>query len=179
MKYRNAGFTFVEILVAAGIIALISGVSAQVFLTASRNAAKSDLIRNIKQNGENSLEGMARMIQSARRIPVCSGAPSGSLAIENQDDGMTTFTCILDGAVTRIASESATGTAYLTTAGLTLGGETCAQSSMRFLCTPNAGLPSTVQINFSLSQIGDPSKSYEKASVPFQTTVTMRSDEPL
>jgi prepilin-type N-terminal cleavage/methylation domain-containing protein len=179
MKYRNAGFTFIEILVATGVIALISGVSAQVFLAASRNAVKSDLIRNIKQNGEYSLESMSRMIQSAKSISACTGAPSGSFAIKNADDGVTTFGCVLDGTVTRIASGSAIGTAYLTTAGLTLGGATCAQSSLTFLCTPNAGLPSRVRINFSLSQIGNPVKNYEKATVPFQTTVTMRSDEPL
>lgn len=176
---RQAGFSFMEILVAAGIIALISGVAAQVFLTSSRNAVKSDLIQNIKQNGEYSLEIMSRMIQSARSIPACTGAPTASLAIENADDGVTTFGCALDGAVTRIASGSATGTAYLTTAGLTLGGATCAESSITFLCTPNAGLPSTVRINFSLSQIGEPVKNYEKATVPFQTTVTMRSNEQL
>lgn len=176
---NEKGFTFMEILVAAGIIALISGVSAQVFLTTSRNAVKSDLIRNIKQNGEYSLEVMSRMIQSARSISGCSGAASASLSIKNQDDGLTTFGCALDGAVTRIASSSAVGTAYLTTAGLTLGGATCAQSSLTFLCTPISGLPSSVRINFTLSQIGQPVKNYEKASVPFQTTVTMRSDEPL
>ena len=177
MKYRNSGFTFIEILVAAGIIALISGITAQVFLTASRNAAKSDLIRNIKQNGEYSLEIMSRMIQSARSIPACTGAPSASFAIENADDGATTFGCVADGTVTRIASGSALGSGYLTTAGLTLGGATCAESSITFLCTPNSGLPSTVQINFSLSQPGVPVENYEKATVPFQTTVTMRSNE--
>lgn len=176
---NEKGFTFMEILVAAGIIALISGVSAQVFLTASRNAVKSDLIRNIKQNGEYSLEIMSRMIQSAKSISACTGAPSASFAIENADDGVTTFGCALDGAVTRIASGSATGTAFLTTAGLTLGGPSCAQSSLIFLCTPKAGLPATVRIIFSLSQIGDPVKNFEKATIPFQTTVTMRSNEPL
>ncbi len=180
MKKRQLhnGFTFIEILVATGIIALISGVSAQVFLSASRNAVKSDLIRNIKQNGEYSLEIMSRMIQSAKSISACTGAPSASFAIKNQDDRVTTFGCVLDGTVTRIASGSAIGTAYLTTSGLTLGGATCAQSSLMFLCTPNSGLPSTVRINFSLSQLGVGVKNYEKASVPFQTTATMRSDEP-
>lgn len=178
MKKRRLhnGFTLIEILVSTGIIALISGVSAQIFLTASRNAVKSDLIRNIKQNGEYSLESMSRMIQSARSIPACTGASSASFAIENQDDGVTTFGCVLDGTVPRIASGSAIGTAYLTTAGLTLGGATCAQSSLTFLCTPRSGLPSTVQITFTLSQIGDQTKAYEEASVPFQTTVMLRSE---
>ena len=172
---NGAGFTFMEILVASGIIALISAVSAQVFLTSSRNAVKSDLISNIKQNGDIALEVMTRMIQSARSISACTGAPSSSLAIENQDYGNTTFGCVLDGTVTRIAS----GSAYLTTAGLTLGGPTCAESSLTFLCTPNSGLPSSVRINFSLSQIGEPVKNYEKATVPFQSTVTVRTSEQL
>ena len=85
MKHNTTGFTFVEILVTAGIIALMSGIAAQIFISSSRNGAKSDLIRNIKQNGEFSLEVITRMIQSAKRITACSGVSAPTLTIENRN----------------------------------------------------------------------------------------------
>ncbi|KKU80694.1 MAG: hypothetical protein UY08_C0012G0013 [Candidatus Gottesmanbacteria bacterium GW2011_GWA1_47_8] len=179
MKHNTTGFTFVEILVTAGIIALMSGIAAQIFISSSRNGAKSDLIRNIKQNGEFSLEVITRMIQSAKRITACSGVSAPTLTIENRDGGSTTFECSFDGTVTRIASRSGSLTEYLTTGGLSLGGSACDASTLAFVCTARSGLPSSVQINFTLSQIGESTKAYEEANIPFQTTVTTRSNEEL
>ena len=172
----GAGFTFIEIVVAAGIIAIISGVSAQIFLTATRNAAKSEIIQNVKQNGEFSMEVMSRMIQNAKSVSSCTGAPMTSLTIVNQDGGSSTFACAADGAATRVASQSAIfGTQYLTTAGLSLGGDTCDSSTLVFECEETPGLPSKVIISFTLSQIGNTGPIYEQASVPLKTTVSVRS----
>lgn len=168
MKEVN-GFTFIEILVVTGLIAMISTLAVQVFVTTSASTTKSNLLQNIKQNGDYSLEIMTRMIQSAESIPTCTGAQAGSLAIVNRDGKTTTFDCAVD----RIASTGALFTQYLTPSGLTCGG------TLQFLCTPRAGIPSSVKITFTLSQTGSAGKSYEAASVPFQTTVIKRSIEPL
>lgn len=175
---KSRGFTFIEIVVATGIIAIISGISAQIFLTASRNSAKSEILQNIKQNGDFSLEIMSRMIQNSKSVSSCTGAPTSELTIVNQDGATTTFECIEDGMGTRISSTSAE-IAYLTTTSLSLGGETCNGSTLQFQCDNTPGLPSTVKITFTLSQIDSSDPFYEKASLPFQTTVSVRSLEPL
>lgn len=176
---RTHGFTLLEVIVVVGVIALLSGITAQVFLTSTRNATKSDVVRTVKQNGELSLEIMTRMIQNARTIASsCIGTSTTTLTIENFDEGRSTFGCSMDGEVARIASESASGTAYLTARNVTTlvsGGATCDDSTLAFVCREQAGFPSQVTISFSLSQTGSPAKAYEQVTVPFETTVAVRS----
>lgn len=173
--YSTRGFTMVEMVVTVGIIAIISAVVARVFFTSSTNSTKSDLLRSIKQNGDFALESMTRTIQNAKTITsACDGSLSTSLGVENSDQGVITFGCALDGTITRIASTSAV-TQYLTSSTVTMGGTSCANSGLSFRCTSRAGLPTKVQINFTLSQVGQATKGYEQASVPFQTTVTLRN----
>lgn len=173
MKIRlKAGFTLLEMLVSVGVIAVISVVLSQVFIVTLRTNTKTELLKDIKQNGELALETMMRMIQSAKNVTCPT---TQSVTVTGPDDGVTTFECSLSGSVTRIASTSAAGTKYLTADNTTLGGSNCAASSLAFACAGGVGVPVSVTIGFRLSQAGVSGASFEEVSESFQTSVTTRN----
>lgn len=169
-----------EIVVAVGVIALVGTLITQVFFTTSRSNTKTEVQKNVKQNGDFAIELMGRMIRGARRVTTsCStaGTTTTSIAITNPDGGGTTFGCLLDGTVTRIASTSASRTDYLTDQDLTLGGVDCTGASLQFVCTTPTDQPTTIAITFQLTQQGAPPDQFDKASGSFQTTVAIRNPD--
>lgn len=172
------GFTLLEIIIATSIVAVIAVVLTQTLATTSRSNTKVEILKEVKQNGEFALAVMERMIRNSRRLTsTCSSTAtaSASLAMENPDGGITTFTCGFDGALTRIASVSPLATDYLTGTNTTLGGVTCAAASLTFTCTGAAGGPTSVSIQFRLAQKGTSPLVFDQASQAFQTTVALRN----
>ena len=166
------GFTLLEMLVSIAIIAILSTVLSQVFITTLRVNTKTELLKDMKQNGELALETMVRLVQNAKRVDCIS---SQSILVTSSDNGQTTLECSLTGTTTRIASTSATGTAYLTSTSATLGGANCAGSTLAFDCVSSAGQPTTVTISFQLSQAGTGIGVFDTVSEPFQSSVTTRN----
>ncbi len=175
MRTRNIqdGFTLLEMLVSVAIIAMISVVLSQVFISTIRTNAKTEILKEVKQNGDLAVDTLTRMVQNATSVTCPT---TKSLAIVNPDGNTTTIGCALDGTVTRLASASAT-TVYLSSGDVTLGGTDCASSTLQFTCTAVAGLPSQVTLSFSLAQKGTPGDQFERASETFQTSVSMRNDQ--
>src|SRR5574341_1852665 len=138
MKKNGAGFTLLEVLVAIGIMALVGTLIAQVFFTTTRSNTKVEITKDVKQSGDFAVEVMSRIIRNAVSITtVCaeSGTTTSTITVTNLDERETTFGCLLDGTVTRIASTSGTRTDYLTPTNVTLGGANCGTSSLSFVCT--------------------------------------------
>lgn len=173
------GFTLIELIIAVAIIAGLGTVLAQSLFTTTRSSTKVERLTDVKQNGEYALAVMERMIRNARSLTAsCSGGgtvPASSAAIENRDGYTTTFQCMLDGSVTRIASVSAFGAQYLTSSSVTLGGATCDADSLVFYCTSIADVPKSLKVTFQLLQKGTPVDQFEKASTVFQTNIGIRS----
>lgn len=173
------GFTLVELLVAVTIIAGLAILLAQSFLTTTRSNTKVERLTDVKQNGEYALAVMERMIRNATRISaLCTSDGSvatSSAAVESPDGLSTTFGCLLDGSVTRVASVSGMGTEYLTSDAVTLGGASCDGDSLNFYCTSIADVPKNLKVTFQLSQRGTPVDQFEKASTVFQTSMSVRS----
>lgn len=176
-RLAGAGFTLLELLVSVTILGVIGTLVAQAFFTVFRINSKTEILQSVKQSGERTLLTMTRIIQNAQEVSICpsDGVPLDSLAIVNSDGGTTTFGCVLDGAVTRIASISATNE-FLTDSHVTIGGDACAASSLAFECTTQSGEPSLVTISFSLAQIGTPVDQFETASEDFQSSVIIRNE---
>lgn len=175
---KQDGFTLLELVVSVAIVALISVVLSQVFLVTLRTNAKTEISKDMKQNGDLALESMVRMIQKAQRVTsTCAGTGtvSQSITITNEDGGQTTYECVLDGASTRLASTSAQGAEYLTSSNVTMGGSQCSFSSLSFTCAGGAGVPASVTIAFQLSQSGMSDTAFEQANESFQTTATVRN----
>lgn len=175
---NNRGFTLLEMVVSLGIIAVVSVLLSQVFITSLRSSTKTEIRKDVKQNGDHALESMVRMIQNAQEVSsACSstGTASSTAVVIGHDGGETTLGCSFDGTSTRIASTSASGTSYLTTNDVSLGGSSCTGSSLIFTCAGGAGIPTSITIAFDLAQSGVPAQAFEQSSESFQTTTTMRN----
>jgi type II secretory pathway pseudopilin PulG len=184
-KKRNTnlhGFTLLETLISIGIIASVGILIAQVFFSTTRANTKTELLKDVKQNGQYAIEVMSRLIRSSINIETaCSdtGSTLTSLDVKNPDGNVTTLGCVFDNEVTRIASTSATSPLtpqYLTSYNVNLGGSSCTDNAMTlsFLCTTYTDQAPKITVSFKLSQKGTPPDQFEKASVLFQTTVSPR-----
>lgn len=172
------GFTLLEMVVTVGIVALVAIVVSQIFLSTIRTNVKTEISKDMKQNGVLALESIVRMVQRAQSITspcVAEGTTSQSLTIVGEDSGVTTLECLEDGNAMRLASSSANGVQYLTSEHVTLGGDSCEQSTLTFVCYGSTGVPGSVMMSFQLSKAGISDASFEQSSELFQTTATMRN----
>ena len=179
---KKNGFTLLEIIVSVGILAIVVPLLAQVLFTTTHVNKKTELLADIKQNGNFALDVIARMVRSAKAIdvPCAQGdltAPSAD--ITNPDNNVTTLECRSDGNAARIASISETGgTAYLSAGNVTLsksGGTNCSDSTLTFSCPPaGGGIQSQITVTFTLGQVGVSGSAYESGSASFQSTIGVR-----
>jgi len=151
------GFTLIELLVAIGILGIVGGITTIIFFTTLQSSSKSEVLREVKQNGDFAISVMERMIRNANSVNSCSGS-STSLTITNPDGRTTQFS--LSG--TQIASNGAMLTSTKVSA-----------SNLSFTCTRTSGKPDVVGISFTLSQAGSPTRPEERASMTFQTSFTL------
>lgn len=172
MEIKNDGFTLLEMMVTIAIIALLSVVFSQIFISTLRSNTKTEILKEVKQNGNLALESMTRMIQNATRVTCPS---SQTLSIQNPDGNTTTLACAEDSTTTRIASSSASETVYLSSTLVSLGSSVCSSSTLLFTCDLVSGLPSRISIAFRLSQAGLATAEFEQSGEDFQTTVLMRN----
>lgn len=170
-----------EILITMGVASVVGILIIQVFFSTTRSNTKTELLKDVKQNGEYAIGVIERMVRSAQDIStVCSegGTTVSQLTIVNPDLNTTTFGCLLDGTVTRIASQSGTGEiGYLTGSNVTVGGLDCADvnSSLQFVCTTYSGGQSKVSVSFTLTKAGNQVDQTDQASALFKTTVVTRN----
>lgn len=172
----RAGFTLLELVISVAIIAGIGTVIAQTFFVTTRSNTKVELQKEVKESGDYAIDIMGRIVRTAATITTAcadTGATTSSLTLTNPDGGTTTFACEVNAGVARIASISATRTDYLTSSSVTLGAD-CNTSTLSFVCASIAGTPNNVKINFTLSQKGVSPDQIEQASLPFQTSVSLR-----
>lgn len=176
MKFTR-GFTIMELLISVSIIGLLVVVASQTIISTIRTNLKTEALKEVKQNGDITLNTITRMIQNAQTVTTaCSqaGAATNQLTLTNPDGGNSTFTCIVDGTLTRIASVSATRTVYITNTSTTLGAPPCA-NQLRFTCRTFGSKPGTIDIAFTLSQSAVTTNFFERATTNFTTSVTLRN----
>ncbi|MEK7592274.1 MAG: type II secretion system protein [Patescibacteria group bacterium] len=179
---KRNGFTLLEILIALGVISLLGVVIVQVFFTTTRSNTKTEIVKDVKQQADYAVGTMTRFIQNSRAISlangsvcVAGGSTISSILVTAPDGNQTTFGCLVDSGVQRLASVSASGSEYLTGSSYTLGGTSCADTTLSFVCSTIPGTSTSVKIGFSLSQKGSPQSLYEKASTSIETTVSLRN----
>lgn len=176
MDKKTYGFTMLELVVSIAILGGVGLVLSQIFISTFRTNTKTEILKEVKQNGEFALEVLTRMIQNSTAITsACTGASSKSIVITSPDGFQTTFGCVLDGTTTRLASQSASTTYYLTSSSVSLGGANCAASNISFVCEKTLGLPSTVFVSMTLGQVGAAVDQFERSSAVFQTTISTRN----
>lgn len=174
---RTHGFTLIELIVTVAAIALMSIILSQIFFTTLRTNTKTEILKEVKQNGDLAQETLTRMIQNAQSLStICdtTGVESTSISLVNPDGGTTVLGCADDNSVARLASTSASGVEYLTSSNVTLG-TTCATATISFVCKGGTGVPNSITISFTLSQVGTPVSQFDTSTAEFQTTVTTRN----
>lgn len=162
-----AGFTLIEVLMTVFILGIVIVVGGNLFFSILKGASKTELTKEVKQNGDYALAVMERMIKGATYLN-CTGAPS-AIEITSPDGGLTVFRCLAGTDVTKIASNSGA----LTGDNVSLGAS-CTGSSLSFTCDQTIS-PPKVKVAFTLYQKGSSTRPEEQAQVPFQTTVTLRT----
>ena len=163
MNYKlKFGFTLIEILVAIGILAIIAVVGSNMFLTILKSTTKTKVLTEVKQEGDFALQVMERMIRNAQKITSDCSEGMTSITIKNPDNEETIFACEAD----KISSNSAS-----------LTSDQVVPVACRFDCLIGQEdvMPDQVTIGFSLEQAGTGVRQEEKATVNFETTVTLRN----
>jgi len=176
MQKKN-GFTLIEVLVSVGVIGVLSILIVQSFFSTLRNNTKTELMKDLKQNGDYAMQTMVRMIQNAEQISDCSD--THSLSVVNLDGFTTVFASYPNNSVCKISSTSAMTTYDLTSDNVTMTypvSGSCTDA-ITFACDSIAGVPSKVTINFTLVQKGSSPDSYERASVAFQNAAIIRNHQ--
>lgn len=103
LSRRNVGgFTLIEIVVVAGIMAIFSLTLIGVFLATVRTGNKSQLTQAVHQEGDFALKRMANTIRNSQAVS-CNG---DVITITNPGGAEIIFSLVADGDITRIASDS-------------------------------------------------------------------------
>jgi len=163
-KRENLGFTLMEIIIVVAVLGVISVIISGILITSLTGSSKAEVIKDVRQNGSYALSVIEGMVINSRSV---SCTTDQILTVMDLDGFSTNFFCN-NG---RIASDSATLNAYLTSTNVAVTG--CS-----FTCSVNPGVPTKVEINFTVSQIGSSDlKSSEKSSQNFNSVVVARNFE--
>lgn len=171
------GFTLIELLVVVALVGLLGTITTQVFILGMQSQGKTEVIKEVKQNGDFVLSVMESMIRNAIDLEVpealCNNTNLNQLTILNPDGFTTTFDC---SSTAQIASISGTLTAVIPT-GIPLTGSriTVPNCVFRVVCPNPPVSPKYVYISFTVAQQGAISSPQNSSSLDYQTTVSLRN----
>jgi prepilin-type N-terminal cleavage/methylation domain-containing protein len=173
-KHTTRAFTLIEMLVSVSIVGILSLLIVQSFFTSLRSNSKTELMKDMKQNGDYAMQTMTRIIQNSDSVVTCS---PNSLVTRGFDAKLTTLAAFDDGSgVCRIASSSSVTQYTLTSSNVTVDthGFGC-DTAINFTCENVGGSIAKVNISFDLVQKGAPADAIDKASQIFSSSVVVRN----
>lgn len=177
----HRGFTLIELLVVTTLIGLIGVIITEVFVLGFRSQGKSETVKEVKQNGDYALSVIEGMVRNAADIPAsqCDTGPNpdtSQLTIVNLDRFTTTFEC---DASSHLASISAGFPEPTPAISMPLTSSRVAVTNCTFtvVCPPHPLSPKYVYVNFTVSQAGAGLQPEKRASLEYQTTVSLRGYE--
>jgi type II secretory pathway pseudopilin PulG len=178
----NKGYTLIELLVVMVVMITVGVIIASILVSALRGSSKTTVVEEVRNNGNFTILQMGKMIGFAQAflgvstdgvnyITNCTSVPSPRythIKIKSFDDRETVFSCNNLANPPTIASNSAS---FINTNKVSLDPNSC-----YFTCSQiNISEPPVIGINFTLSQRGNPGFFEQRATIPFQTSVTMRN----
>lgn len=175
-QQRHTGFSLIEVVISMGIIALIGVVIVRSFTSTIRTNAKTEILRDIKQNGDFALGYIVHQIQNAQEITCspyadCSGAISYVIAKDENADLIQLKP--LAGTPCRIVAYNATDatTLYLTSDTVALN-----PCSITYSVQTLYGRPSRVSVTFTVTQVNTAAtNTVDIGSMVFRTTTQVRN----
>lgn len=172
----SSGYSLIELLIVITLVGIIGAITFQVFIIGLRARWKSEVIKEVKQNGDYITTVVEAMVRNANDISQaqCNDIPSSSLTLVNQDGYTTTFDC--DPATQIFASNSATMFPTPTVSmRLSSANVEVSNCTFRIVCPTPPLSPKYMFLNFTLSQAGGSELPMEKLSTfDYQTTVSLR-----
>jgi prepilin-type N-terminal cleavage/methylation domain-containing protein len=166
------GYSLIELLVVIALIGLIGSITTQIFLVGLRAQAKSEILKEVKQNGDYAMNVMESMIRNAVNISDadCGNTPKTSITITNGDGLTTEFFC--NASTRTIASISA-----YTSTSQSLTNEKVAVTAcgFRIVCPTPATSPKYVFTSFTLTQANGNAQSDQRSTMTFEHTVSLRT----
>ena len=180
-KIRRTGFTLIEVLVTFAIVSVVVTIGSISFFSLLRGANKTEILKEVKQNGDYALSVIELKIRNARDIPSgCDGTVANSITIENPDASTTTFSCENTGSTQQIREQTSGITTYLTGPQVTIGADcaTAGVASIMFSCTLSAvdGVTKNISLGFTWRQANSDSPLTEQAEQTFSSQVTLRNN---
>lgn len=186
----NKGYTLIEMLAVIVVFSIIGGIITAIFSSSLRGSNKVKVTNEVRENGNYALLQMSRMIIYAKNFngvsingadgsyvnecyvsPVLDGTPTPApqeyhyLKITTFDGGEIIFSCDANSDE-KIASNGAS----------LINTNMIAVDSCRFHCIQSTiSQPPTIRISFTLSQKNATGFFENKATMPFETSVTMRN----
>ena len=164
---NQKGYTLFELLTVIGILSVVGALVVSIIFVSLRGAKKSDLIETLRQNGDTAMTQMVKQIRYAGSLTTpASCVPStttSSITITSlTSNAPTTFTC----STSTISSNSAS----------LMDTNSVSVSSCSFTCTQSTlDDPPSINIQFTLIPKTQGTLVETKATIPFQSSVTMRN----
>lgn len=159
------GFSLIELIVVIGLLSLLMLAISSSMLMSIISSNRIRTTTQVKQAGNYTLDQIQGMIRNAESIESCSSINS-TVTIMNHDGGTTTFSAIIDGTVTRVASNSGT---FLTPKNLTV-------SSFSLTCIPDDTSPTLIKVSFGLKDQLVSRRATENPLLYFETSVSLRNE---
>jgi hypothetical protein len=155
-------------------------------VTSVRTSAKTEVLKDVKQNGDFVVDNITRKIHDAESLDCTTSA--NQLTVNNTDpvSGLivpTVYSAVINSGSCRLSANIGGVTNYLTTAKITLANTSdaaiCAAAFKTTSCNKVSGKDANVTFEFTLYQTNPASgltpSYFEKTSQKFTTTVSMRN----
>jgi len=179
---NQKGFTLVEIMVVVVIFGIMGIVASNSLFSLLRGASKTEILKEVKQNGDYTLSVMEFKIRNAKEVLTttyaCTGTQQTGIEILNPDDSKTVYSCAAFGfpLVNRLQEVYTTPAGVVQTAKyLTTTKVTVANCNAVFSCTSAVSGIESVNIRFTLNQVGGTSPE-DSATETFATQVNLRNN---
>jgi len=166
---NGAGFTLIELLVVSGIFIIITTIVVYILFTMLRGTRNTDSIIIVRQNGEQAMAQMVRIMRFAKSLDdPCPLTDPKSVTITAADIAQTVYTFTCPAAFTPPNFIGLNGT-KLTNDATTVVVDQCS-----FVCT-QAGGSLTIGISFTLARRNIGGLPEGNAKIPFKSSVTLRN----
>lgn len=169
-RFIQEGFTLIELLTAIAVFGIIGTIAVSVIVIALQGSTKSEVLTTVKQNGTYALSQMVRSIRYAKSLD------SPNTCVPSVNLTSLTITSGFDLGQTTYSCPTATSTTISSNSASLVDTSAVSVKSCSITCIQNTSAdPPTVTIKFTLTGNNASGFVERVATVPFESSVTMRN----